>query len=114
MKNKSLQFLLLSIFLASCGGGGGGSSLELTVQQFSSFSVNEDDTFQTVISSSTNKPANITYTISKPSANANVTISDSGALFYSPQPNYYGNDTFSITVIATPVSYTHLTLPTKA
>ena len=105
MKNNSLQFLLLSIFLASCGGGGG-SSLVLTVQQFSSFSVNEDDTFQTVISSSTNKPANITYTISKPSANANVTISNSGALFYSPQPNYYGADTFSITVIATPEGQT--------
>ncbi len=105
MKNNSLQFLIVSIFLASCGGGGG-SSLELTVQQFSTFSVNEDDNFQTVISSSTNKPANITYTISKPSANANVTISDSGALFYSPQPNYYGNDTFSITVIATPEGQT--------
>ena len=105
MKNNSLQFLLLSIFLASCGGGGG-SSLVLTVQQFSSFSVNEDDNFQTVISSSTNKPASITYTISKPSANANVTISDSGALFYSPQPNYYGADTFSITVIATPEGQT--------
>ena len=102
MKNNSLQFLLLSIFLASCGGGGGGSSLELTVQQFSSFSVNEDDIYETIISSSTNKPATITYTISKPSANANVSISNSGALFYSPKPNYFGNDTFSITVIATP------------
>ena len=106
MKNYSLQFLLLSIFLASCGGGGGGSSLVLTVQQFSSFSVNEDDTYQTVISSSTNKPANITYTISKPSVNADVTISNSGALFYSPQPNYYGVDTFSITVLATPEGQT--------
>jgi len=101
MKNNSLQFLLLSLLVASCGGGGGGSSLELTVQQFSSFSVDEDDTFQTVISASTNKPATITYTISKPSANANVTISDSGALFYSPKPNYFGSDTFSITVLAT-------------
>ena len=106
MKNNSLQFLLLSIFLASCGGGGGGSSLELTVQQFSSFSVNEDDIYETIISSSTNKPATITYTISKPSANANVTISDSGALFYSPKPNYFGSDTFSITVIATPEGQT--------
>jgi len=100
MKNNSLQFLLLSIFLASCGGGGG-SSLELTVQQFSSFSVNEDDVYETIVSSSTNKPATITYTISKPSANANVSISNTGALFYSPKPNYFGNDTFSITVIAT-------------
>ena len=106
MKNNSLQFLLLSIFLASCGGGGGGSSLELTVQQFSSFSVNEDDIYETIISSSTNKPATITYTISKPSANANVSISNSGALFYSPKPNYFGNDTFSITVIATPEGQT--------
>ena len=102
MKNNSIQFLLLSFFLASCGGGGGGSSLELTVQQFNSFSVNEDDIYETIISSSTNKPATITYTISKPSANANVSISNSGALFYSPKPNYFGNDTFSITVIATP------------
>ena len=99
MKNNSLQFLLL-LLIASCGGGGGGSSLELTVQQFSSFSVDEDDTFQTVISASTNKSATITFTISKPSANANVTISNSGALFYSPKPNYFGSDTFSITVTA--------------
>ena len=105
MKNNPLQFLIISIFLASCGGGGG-SSLELTVQQFSTFSVNEDDTYQTVISSSTNKPANITYTISKPSVYADVTISNSGALFYSPQPNYYGIDTFSITVLATPEGQT--------
>ncbi len=101
MKNNSLQFLLLTILLASCGGGGGGSSLELVVQSFSLFSVNEDETYETVISSSTNKPANISYTISKPSTNANVTISDTGALFYSPKPNYFGNDNFSITVIAT-------------
>ena len=101
MKNNSIQFLLISLFIASCGGGGGGSSLELTVQQFSSFSVDEDDNFQTVISASTNKPATITYTISKPSANANVTISNTGALFYSPKPNYFGSDSFSITVLAT-------------
>jgi hypothetical protein len=100
MKNNSLQFLLLSIFLASCGGGGG-SSLILTVQQFSSFSVNEDSTYQTVISASTNKPATINFTISKPSNNANITISDSGELFYLPKPNFFGNDNFSITVIAT-------------
>ena len=99
MKNNSLQFLLLSIFLASCGGGGG-SSLILTVQQFSSFSVNEDSSYQTVISASTNKPATINFTISKPSNNANITISDSGTLFYSPKPNFFGNDNFSITVIA--------------
>ena len=106
MKNNSLQFLLLSLFLVSCGGGGSGSSLELTVQQFSSFSVNEDDIYETIISSSTNKPSTITYTISKPSANANVSISNSGALFYSPKPNYFGNDTFSITVVATPQEQT--------
>ena len=92
MKNNSLKFLLLSIFLASCGCGGG-SSLVLTVQQFTSFSINEDDNYETIISSSTNKPANITYTISKPSPNANITISDSGALFYSPNPNYFGKKT---------------------
>ena len=52
MKNNSIQFLLLSFFIASCGGGGSG--LTLTVQQLSSFSVNEDETYETVISASAN------------------------------------------------------------
>ena len=102
MKNHYIKILLVSFFISACGGGGGGSSLELTVEPFSSFSVNEDDIYETVISSSTNKPSTISYTISKPSPNANVTVSDSGNLFYAPRPDFFGNDTFSITIIATP------------
>ena len=102
MKNKSFKFLLLTFFLASCGGGGG-SSLVLTVQQFNSFSVNEDTTYETVISASTNKNASITYTISKQSVNANLSISDTGQLSYIPSPNYYGSDNFAITVSASSV-----------
>ena len=100
MKNNYLSFLLLPFILVSCGGGGGGSSLVLTVQQFTSFNVNEDDFYETVISASTNKPAVITYTISRPSNNANVTISSSGDLSYTPNPNYFGSDGFSITITA--------------
>ena len=98
MKNNSLQFLLLSFFIASCGGGGSG--LTLTVQQLSSFSVNEDETYETVISASANKPASFTYTISKPSSNANVSISNSGDLSYTPKSNFFGTDNFGITVSA--------------
>ena len=100
MKNNFLSFLLLPFILVSCGGGGGGSSLVLTVQQFTSFNVNEDEFYETVISASTNKPAIITYTISRPSNNANVTISSSGNLSYTPNPNYFGSDGFSITITA--------------
>ena len=100
MKNNFLSFLLLPFILVSCGGGGGGSSLVLTVQQFTSFNVNEDDFYETVISASTNKPAVITFTISRPSNNANVTISSSGDLSYTPNPNYFGSDGFSITITA--------------
>ena len=74
MKNNFLTFLLLPIFLVSCGGGGGGSSFVLTVQQFTSFNVNEDESYETVISATTNKPAHIYLTISRPSNNANLTI----------------------------------------
>ena len=100
MKNNFLTFLLLPIFLVSCGGGGGGSSFVLTVQQFTSFNVNEDESYETVISASTNKPAAISFTISRPSNNANVTISSSGNLSYTPNPDYFGSDSFSITITA--------------
>ena len=99
MKNNFFIFLLLPIILVSCGGGGS-SPLVLTVQQFTSFNVNEDESYETVISASTNKPAVITYTISRPSNNANVTISSSGNLSYTPNPNYFGSDGFSITINA--------------
>ena len=100
MKNNFLSFLLLPIILVSCGGGGGGSSFVLTVQQFTSFNVNEDESYETVISASTNKPAAISFTISRPSNNANVTISSSGNLSYTPNPDYFGSDSFSITITA--------------
>ena len=94
MKNNFLSFLLLPIILVSCGGGGGGSSFVLTVQQFTSFNVNEDESYETVILASTNKPAAISFTISRPSNNANVTISSSGNLSYTPNPDYFGSDSF--------------------
>ena len=101
MKNYSIYFLILTLLVTSCGGGGGSSPFVLTVQQFSSFTVNEDDSYQTVISASTNKPSNISYSISKPSINAAVSISSEGTLSYIPNPNYFGNDSFIITVSAT-------------
>ena len=100
MKNYSVYFLILTFFLTSCGGGGN-SSFVLTVQQFTSFTVNEDDSYQTVISASTNKSSTISYSISKPSINATVSISSEGSLSYTPNPNYFGNDSFIITVSAT-------------
>ena len=100
MKNYSVYFLILTFFLTSCGGGGS-SSFVLTVQQFTSFTVNEDDSYQTVISASTNKSSTISYSISKPSINATVSISSEGSLSYTPNPNYFGNDSFIITVSAT-------------
>ena len=100
MKNYSVYFLIIAFFLTSCGGGGS-SSFDLTVQPFSSFTVNEDDNYQTVISASTNKSSTISYSISKPSINATVSISSEGSLSYSPNPNYFGNDSFIITVSAT-------------
>ena len=59
MKNKFLVSLISLYILTSCGGGGGSAPLVITVTPFSSLSVNEDDTYETIITATTNQPATI-------------------------------------------------------
>ena len=101
MKNKFLVSLISLYILTSCGGGGGSAPLVITVTPFSSLSVNEDDTYETIITATTNQPATISYTISSQPSNAYVTISNIGELSYQPLSNYFGSDNFVITVSAT-------------
>ena len=48
MKNKFILALVSLFVLASCGGGGGSAPLVISVTPFSSLSVNEDDTYETI------------------------------------------------------------------
>ena len=56
MKNLIFNLLIALFIISSCGGGGGSDRLTLDVSNFNSLSVNEDDTYVTVISAQTNQP----------------------------------------------------------
>ena len=101
MKNKFILALVSLFVLASCGGGGGSAPLVISVTPFSSLSVNEDDTYETILTATANQPANISFSISSQPSNAYASITNSGELTYQPLSNYFGSDNFVITVSAT-------------
>ena len=100
MKNKFLLGLFSLCIISSCGGGGGSAPLVMSITPFSSLSVNEDETYETTITATTNQPATISYSISSQPSNAYVTITNSGELKYQPLQDYFGSDNFIITVSA--------------
>ena len=100
MKNKFLLGLFSLCIISSCGGGGGSAPLVMSITPFSSLSVNEDETYETTITATTNQPATISYSISSQPSNAYVTITNSGELTYQPLQDYFGSDNFIITVSA--------------
>ena len=101
MKNKFILALVSLFILASCGGGGGSAPLVISVTPFSSLSVNEDDTYETILTATSNQPANFSFSISSQPSNAYASITNSGELTYQPLSNYFGSDNFVITVSAT-------------
>ena len=101
MKNKYLHLIISLFFIYSCGGGGGSAPFVLNVGNFNSLSVNEDETFETVISASTDVEATITFTISSNPSNASISIDNNGNLTFEPYPDFYGTDSFTIRVVAT-------------
>ena len=101
MKNKYLRLIISLFFIYSCGGGGGSAPFVLNVSNFNSFSVDEDETFQTVITASTDVEATITFTISSSPINASISIDNNGNLIFEPYSDFYGTDSFTIRVVAT-------------
>ena len=100
MKNKLYLFLCL-IFISGCGGGGGAAAFALLIADLGTTNTNEDTTFNSSLSASTNYNSDITYSISSEPTNGQASITSSGAFTYIPNQDYYGQDTFTIRVTAT-------------
>ena len=104
MRNKYIYLTLSLFFIYSCGGGGGGAApFSFTVGLDKILSTNEDVDLTGSFSASTNYTSNITYSISMPAKNGTANINDSGVFTYSPSPNYFGEDDFTITFSATQI-----------
>ena len=100
--NYKNYFLLLAstFFIFSCGGGGGAAPFTLTLPANNSLSLNEDNDFNTTIRASTNHPSQIEYTILSDTSNGLSNLDLSGNYSYSPDLNFFGNDSFTVQVRA--------------
>ena len=100
MKNKLYLFLSL-LFITGCGGGGGAAAFALLIADLGSTSTNEDTTFNSSLSASTNYDSVITYSISSDPTYGQASVTNTGAFTYTPSQEYYGQDAFVIRVTAT-------------
>lgn len=106
-----VKYLILLIFIASCGGGGGGGGappvpFAITLASSSSISVDEDTTYTGNVTATANEPVTLTYELTTTTTNGVLTFSESGAITYSPNENFNGQDQFSFSVTAVEKSIT--------
>ena len=104
------KYLILLIFIASCGGGGGGGAppvpFAITLASSSSISVDEDTTYTGNVTATANEPVTLNYELTTTTTNGVLTFSESGAITYSPNENFNGQDQFSFSVTAVEKSIT--------
>ena len=106
MKNKYIVSIFFISILSSCGGGGGSAPFSFTVGQDQTVFTNEDVLLTGSFSTSTNYSSNISYSITTPPKNGNVTINDSGTYSYASSLNFNGDDSFGVRFSATQVDDT--------
>ena len=110
---KKLLSFLTVILLAACGGGGGGGADQtpiapppppLTIDfADSSHSTDEDVQLSTGLSITTNRSANLSYSLTNEPDYGSVSFSGTN-FTYTPDANYYGSDEFEVTASAEGVS----------
>ncbi len=105
------KYLILLIFITSCGGGGGGGGappvpFAITLASSSSISVDEDTTYTGNVTATANEPVTLNYELTTTTTNGVLTFSESGAITYSPNENFNGQDQFSFSVTAVEKSIT--------
>ncbi len=107
---KIFRLILISIFIASCGGGGGGSAppvpFAITLASSSSISIDEDTNYTGNVVATANEPVTLQYELTSTTTNGVLTFSETGAISYSPNENFNGQDQFSYSVTAVEKSVT--------
>ena len=108
---KNFWLFTILIFVASCGGGGGGGSappvpFAITLASSSSISIDEDTTYTGNVVATANEPVTLQYELTSTTTNGVLTFSETGAISYSPNENFNGQDEFSYSVTAVEKSVT--------
>ena len=107
------RFLYLSILflVVSCGGGGGGGStppaaFAINLSSSSSISIDEDSIYTGNVVATANQPVTLQYALTSSTTNGSLSFSANGAITYTPNNNYNGQDEFSYSVTAVEKSVT--------
>ena len=107
---KNFRLFAILIFIVSCGGGGGGSAppvpFAITLASSSSISIDEDTTYTGNVVATANEPVTLQYELTSTTTNGVLTFSETGAISYSPNENFNGQDEFSYSVTAVEKSVT--------
>jgi len=104
---KKLYFISFLFLISSCGGGGGGGGSSTPISTpfniilgLTSFTVNEDETYEGSIAATANETVTFQYTITEQPINGSLSVSSTGEIFYRPNSNYFGSDQFKYSVNA--------------
>jgi len=106
-----LRVFIVIFFVVSCGGGGGGGSappapFAITLSSSSSISVDEDTTYTGNVVATANEPVTLEYALVSSTTNGVLTFLTTGAISYTPNENFNGQDQFSFSVTAVEKSIT--------
>ena len=99
MKLQSALILLSASVLAGCGGGSGGNTAPVLEQPTYQFQATEDQTatFNVVATDANNDT--LTYSLANAPVNAAVNVNaSSGAITFTPNANFNGDDSFAVNV----------------
>lgn len=104
---KSLFVVLSPFVIAACGGGGGSSSPQPTTPTNKAptftassytFAGTEDQAITESVSASDSDGDSLTYSIATNATNGTATISDQGAITYTPNANFNGSEEITVKV----------------
>ena len=100
MLNKKITYLFIYIFFLSSCGGGSSDPFAFISTMDSSVTIDEDTSYNSTFSATTNYKSKITYEIVTSTINGQSNITTSGNYSYQPYKDYFGKDNLSIKITA--------------
>lgn len=93
--NKFIKYtpILCSLALAGCGGGSGNTAPQFA-QPNLSFTVNEDTSFTAQVTATDDDA--LSYTLANAPSNGTITVEANGKFAYTPNADFFGSDSASI------------------